>query len=88
MQRNLSIDFGRFVAAFLVVIIHVNLFVGHGFLLQFARIAVPFFYIISGYYLFTPHSAKLKMRLVNSIKKWGRMWLTYILIVGAIVTIW
>lgn len=87
INRNISIDFGRFIAALLVVIIHVPIFKGASVLVPLARCAVPFFYIISGYYLFSNESQKLNKRLKNNIKKWGILWLQYTLWIGGIVYI-
>ena len=58
-KRNNSIDLFRYVCALLVVIIHTEPFYGGElrglgiFLKEFlARIAVPFFFAVSGYFLF------------------------------------
>ena len=50
-MRNTTLDFFKFLAAFLVIFIHVDpIFEGQAFLLVFSRLAVPFFLVITGYY--------------------------------------
>ncbi len=79
MERNYNIDVARFIFAFFVVIIHVPL-IGADYLMPLARCAVPFFYMISGYFLFSNDDQILESRLISNMKKWWKMWLTYILI--------
>lgn len=83
MQRDTSIDITRFIFAFLVVVIHIPLF-GRNFIVPFARCAVPFFYIIAGFYLYTNDQNKFRSKLIKNIKKWFSLWLTYTLIFAVI----
>lgn len=83
MQRNSSIDIARFIFAFLVVIIHVPFF-GHKFIMPFTRCAVPFFYIVAGFYLYTEEQNKLSDKLIKNIKKWLNLWITYTLVFAVI----
>lgn len=50
-KRNLLIDYARYVFAFLVVCIHVLLAHGGTLYMPLARCAVPFFYLVTGYFL-------------------------------------
>lgn len=69
-KRNTTLDLMRWLCAFLVVVIHVPIY-GKGILMPFTRIAVPFFYMVTGYYIYTSNEDKLKGRLLMSSKKWG-----------------
>lgn len=74
--RNSTIDALRLFAAFLVVFIHSGI---HGldgrvgalgtFILVFARLAVPFFFVVSGYFLYSDNYKKQTARVCKSINK-------------------
>lgn len=50
-MRNSTLDLFKFIACFLVVFIHSELsFEGHSYLLLLCRAAVPFFFMITGFY--------------------------------------
>jgi len=69
--RNTSIDSGRFIAAFLVVCLHTHFpinFLG-AYIADIAKIAVPFFLMVSGFYLFSESEDIVLKRSANSIKK-------------------
>lgn len=68
MQRNLTIDLARWFWALMVVIIHVPI-LGRNILLPFCRCAVPFYFLITGYYLYR-NGFKDSLYL-KSFKKWG-----------------
>ena len=70
LQRNTSLDLMRWICAFLVVVIHVPI-VGAHFIMPITRIAVPFFFMITGYYLYSSSNVILGERLLQSSKKWG-----------------
>lgn len=86
MGRNSAIDISRFIFAFFVVVIHVPL-MGGKILLPFARCAVPFFFIVSGYYLYTTDGYLLRKKAVGSAKKWLKLWLKYTLILLSITVL-
>ena len=70
MKRNTLIDVFRFVGAFLVVCIHIRFpkeFSDH-FLMPVTRMAVPFFFMVSGYFLADINIDKMKQRLDKQIK--------------------
>jgi surface polysaccharide O-acyltransferase-like enzyme len=72
-QRNLSIDIGRFIAAFLVVCLHTS-FPSSIFKLivsDLGKIAVPFFLMVSGFYIYSQDNTVMLKRITNSIKKVG-----------------
>ena len=83
MERNNSIDIARFIFAFLVVVIHVPIF-GGGKILPLARCAVPFFYLVAGFYLYTNDIERFSKKLIKSIRKWFTLWLTYTLLFAVI----
>lgn len=82
-KRNTTLDLMRWLCAFLVVVIHVPIY-GKGILMPFTRIAVPFFYMVTGYYIYTSNEDKLKGRLLMSSKKWGGNWFVFTFILLAI----
>lgn len=61
-NRTASIDVLKFILAFLIVVIHVP-FSGHVGIIPFARIAVPLFFMITGYYLPTMKIDKFKKHI-------------------------
>ena len=83
-NRNVYIDYMKFIAAFLVVAIHVSPLSGINengdFILTriAARIAVPFFFMVSGYFVL-PGSRKHNGRIIKFLKK------TCILYLAAII---
>lgn len=50
-MRNPIIEYARYLFAFSVVCLHVPLGYGSSVIIPFARCAVPFFYMIMGYFL-------------------------------------
>ena len=79
--RNYALDFVRFVMAFLVVAIHVPCF-GGGYLMPVARCAVPFFYIVSGYFLWKDSKVDFKMNCIRNAKKWLKLYIVSALILS------
>lgn len=81
-MRNPSIELFRYVFAFLVVTIHVSLAHGGMFLMPLARCGVPFFYLVSGYFL----AKKMGQQgdgggmCLRSARKWIAMWGRYIVV--------
>lgn len=75
LNRNSTIDTLRLVAAFLVVVIHSGI---HGIegkagffgtiLLIFGRLAVPFFFVVSGYFLYSSYDKQVS-KVSKSIPK-------------------
>ena len=78
--RNLSIDLGRWIFAFLIVTIHLNIFAKDIFL-PIARCAVPFFYMVTGYYIANQTSGMI----AKSALKWFWMWIKYFVIIAIAV---
>ena len=62
----------KFVAAVMVVIVHANNWVGHQVLMPLARSAVPCFFMISGYLLYS-HGGIGRERLVRNVRHIGVM---------------
>lgn len=66
-ERNNGIDFLKYVCCFLIILIHVDLPVGtENFILPITRMAVPIFFIITGYfYTETCNKGKEKKQLLK-----------------------
>ena len=79
-DRNNTIDIFRLLFAFCVVCIHVP-FVGAGKMMPIFRCAVPFFYMVSGYFMM---SSNIEIKLKSNFKKWMKLWFKYFLIIGTI----
>ncbi len=79
-MRNPTIELFRYVFAFLVVLIHVQLAHGGTFFMPLARCAVPFFYLVSGYFLAKKMRGGDEHLCLRSAKKWIRMWGRYIVV--------
>ena len=73
-NKQMNLDFIRFLMAFLVIAIHTSPFIGINedfdffFTRIFSRIAVPMFLMISGYYLLNQNKARLKAYTWKIIK--------------------
>lgn len=84
-MKKISIDNSRVIASFLVVAIHIYPFLNISpnldflFTHVFCRIAVPFFFMITGYYLI-PKSLDNKNTLIDYTKKIIRIYLITILL--------
>lgn len=85
-SRNRNIDLARFFFALLVVVIHVPCF-GREYILPIARCAVPFFYMVTGYFLYSKCDTELqrKSRIRKTFSKWLRLWGKYTFCLGSIV---
>lgn len=68
VSRNHSLDVLKFVCAFLVVVIHTSCCVWHDAVLPITRCAVPCFFMISGYCLWSEEGIN-RDRLVKSMKR-------------------
>ena len=84
-NRNVYIDYMKLTAAFLVVAIHISPLSGINengdFILTrvIARIAVPFFFMVSGYFVL-PDSRKHNKRALKFLKKTGLLYLAAIIL--------
>lgn len=86
MKRNEAIDYGRFIFAFLIVTIHIPCFM-NSILLPIARCGVPYFFLITGYYLYTPDKLSLRDKLKKNIHKWIQLWIKYTIILTTLLFI-
>lgn len=68
MKRFYNIDSLKFLCAVLVIFLHVHT-PYQEYILPLTRCAVPCFFIISGYLIFTEDKQKLEVKLKRSIKK-------------------
>lgn len=82
-QRNLAIDLFRIIFAFLVITIHLPM-IGNGLLRPIARCSVPFFYMVTGYYMFRPEIAEFKKSIIVNLRKWLRLYVVYLTIFTAV----
>ena len=75
MKRNSLIDLFRFVCAFLVVLIHFQLpgDVFKGVIFPITRMAVPFFFMVSGYCLADENMERMKQRMNKQIRNIFRL---------------
>ena len=78
-MRYPQIDILRFVLSFMVVCIHVPL-LGAVIYMPILRIAVPLFYIITGFFLLSENSAVDYSRLNKSLKRYASLWFRYLLV--------
>ena len=68
MKRYNSIDLLKFLCAFMVIYIHANIKNQFGnCLYSFCRIAVPIFFMISGYFLYN-HESKISLKIKKNLK--------------------
>lgn len=84
-MRNTSLDIARMLFAFLVVAIHVPL-LGKSFINPLACCAVPFFYILSGYFIYNQNSTLLELNIKKGIKNYFRIYILYFIILTGLVT--
>ena len=66
--RNLGIDILRILMAFFVVCQHISNYSLVDFILPQSRIAVPVFFIISGYFLYDKDQAEVRRKIAKSFK--------------------
>ena len=81
--RNYFLDALRLIFAYLVICLHVPM-MGSNIMMPLLRCTVPFFYIVSGYYVMT---SSIERNLVRDAKKWAMLWLKYFIIIGIISVI-
>lgn len=85
MERNSSVDYMRLVASILVVVIHTAPFTDiHPFLTYsivdvLPRIAVPFFFAISGFYFITGSADKQLKQILNITKTYIFVTIVYLI---------
>ena len=79
--RNYALYFARFVMAFLVVVIHVPC-LGGDYLMPIARCAVPFFYIVSGDFLWKDSEEDFRSSCMRNAKKWLKLYIVSALILS------
>lgn len=68
-SRLYNIDTLKFLCAILVIFIHVSPTPYHKYFLPLTRCAVPCFFIISGFLIFSENKSKLEEHLIRSTKK-------------------
>lgn len=83
-SRLIGVDYARWIFAFLVVVIHVPL-VGKKFLTPIAFCAVPFFYMITGYFLYANTPNGISKKIVKALKNYARIWIVAFSLLTAVV---
>lgn len=84
MKRNRTVDFLKFILSLMIVPIHADLFIDVSrplflcFTLGLVRVGVPFFFIVSGYYL--KERVDQRKSIKNSIIRYLKLWLLFILL--------
>lgn len=73
-MRNNTIDGFRLIAAFLVVCIHAGVPALDSVLTPFYKMAVPFFFLISGFYLYDADRDKMNRKIIKSMKRIVSIW--------------
>lgn len=73
-MRNDTIDGFRLIAAFFVVCLHAGLPGMGAILTPFYRMAVPFFFLISGFYLYDSDRQHMNCKILKSMKRIGLIW--------------
>lgn len=76
--RCLAVDSFRLFFAFMVVLIHVPM-TGSTYLSPIFRCAVPFFYMVTGYYIYS-ESPDFSSKLLKASRKWLLLWFKYFVI--------
>lgn len=83
-SRLIGVDYARWIFAFLVVVIHVPL-VGKKFLTPLAFCAVPFFYMVTGYFLYDNTPNVISKKIVKALKNYARIWIVAFSLLTAVV---
>lgn len=73
-MRNNTIDGFRLIAAFFVVCLHAGIPWLGAILAPFFRMAVPFFFLISGFYLYDVNRERMNEKIVKSMKRIISIW--------------
>lgn len=82
--RILSLDYARWIFAFLVVVIHVPV-LGGRYLMPIAWGAVPFFYMVTGYFLYDSNTTVIGTKIIKALKNYFRIWLVSFSLLTTIV---
>lgn len=80
INRQHNIDFLRFVCALFVVCIHCSSYSFREYILHITRIAVPIFFIISGYFLYSDNNEYTKSKIRKSIKKISNIYIISLIV--------
>lgn len=83
-NRLIMLDYARWIFAFLVVVIHVPL-VGKKFLTPLAFCAVPFFYMVTGYFLYDNTPNVVSKKIVKALKNYARIWIVAFSLLTSVV---
>lgn len=84
--RIVSLDYARWIFAFLVVIIHIPV-IGGSYIMPIAWCAVPFFYMVTGYFLYDNNPAKIGAKITKALKNYLKIWVISFALLTSIVFI-
>lgn len=84
--RIASLDYARWIFASLVVIIHIPV-IGGSYIMPIAYCAVPFFYMVTGYFLYDNTPAKIGMKITKALKNYLKIWVVSFVLLTSIVII-
>ena len=79
-NRQYNIDILRLICALLVVCIHCTNYSLREYILPITRIAVPIFFIISGYFLYSDNNEHTKSKIGKSIKKISKIYIISLIV--------
>ena len=84
--RIASLDYARWIFAFLVVIIHIPL-MGGSYLMPIAWCAVPFFYMVTGFFLYDSNPTKIGAKITKALENYLKIWAISFALLTSIVFI-
>lgn len=82
--RNKNVEIARYICAFLIVCIHVPLFCSFC-IYPILRCAVPFFYILTGFFIYSEDIQKSSSKLRKSLHHYSVLWVTNLVLLSVIV---
>lgn len=89
MKKYYSIDFFKSIAAFMVVCLHTKYPLGGGYVDALSRIAVPFFFLVLGYFTYNPtiEWKNERNKYIVKAKKHFILWISIVFVYFAIFAI-
>lgn len=79
INRNSNIEILRILFAFLVVGLHMPA-IGFSYIYPIVRCAVPFFFFVSGFFMYKPNSGDFRKSIIKNIVKWTKLYILYLII--------
>lgn len=85
-RRNQNIEIARFICAFMIICIHVPLFCSP-YIYPILRCAVPFFYILTGFFIYSEDISKSSSKLKKSLRHYAVLWVSNLVLLSLIAVI-